>query len=213
MKRVHWLGLSLAVGAGATFAACVGDAPINTDAGGSDATIDTKGDSALPDTGSDSTPQNDSGPSDAGSDVVDAAPVTTICTDPVNTSAYWQHCVASEVSFPPGGAITNGNYVLSRAWQQLYCPAAYVIGWGNVYVDTGHQFFRYYVERGAVINDPNPVKVTGTYWLDADGGNLVATEMCDPNNKGKSRVGQLFSDGGTFTMTWGDAGQESWDIR
>lgn len=154
---------------------------------------------------------------DASSDAAteaEAGPPTTTCVDQTIVSGSGVHvgCQANQSSVSPGGKLAVGDYSNYTLYGLPYCPIAYAIGSAHVYVDNGETFFRYLVIRKTSAQDPG-TPTTGTYWVKSNDGSgpIELVEMCDPANKGKSRVGTLAIVGNIFTFTFPNpVGQEKW---
>ena len=212
--KPHFFGLGVTLVVGSLVAACVGDSSTTTTPDGPDATAKDSasgGDTSTVDASMSDTSVGDSSVADAFmGDSADSAPPNTTCIDQTIAMGAFNHpCQAMPSKVTPGGLFALGTYANSEAQALPYCPIAYVIGSATVYQENGATFFRYWMLRKGTIQDPGTA-VRGTYWIKADGsGPIEVVEVCDPQNKGKSKQGTLTVAGSVFTMTWVD-GQEAW---
>jgi hypothetical protein len=148
---------------------------------------------------------------------VDAGPPSTTCvTGTFANGAYNHACNANAATVTAGGTFPSGTYLNATDYLQPYCPVAFVIGSAQVYQENGGTFFRFIVTRRSSSNDPGTTS-TGTYWVKTDGtGPIELVEVCDPTNKGKSRIGTLGTrilDSKTNYVLTFDNGQESWTLQ
>ncbi len=111
--------------------------------------------------------------------------VNVPCTEqPLLTGAYNFRCRLNAAVTTPGGELSVPRDYLLGSWSGTSC-FGYGIGSASVFTYAGNQFMRFQTVTRTLTTDPG-VKTTGTLWLQSDGrGNISATELCDPAQKGK----------------------------